>query len=541
MWMNKVFLVEDECLVREGLRDNIPWSEYGFEFSGEASDGEMALPLIRKQKPDLLITDIKMPFMDGLELCRLVTRELPGIRIIIISGYDDFEYAQQAIDLHVDRYMLKPITKQAMGEALDGIRETIEREREQKDYLEKFIRESRAYEQFERRRFFEEIISGKMQVGEIYERAAAQDIDISAEAYNIVLIMLGQGNKNPGYSEAAEKTEDELVGKLMNRREFLLFRWNLTGYAVIVKGEAGDMGVSLRTAEVIDLVSRICDGPGASTDAKPEWHVAAGEPVTRLSLLPGCYAKANHIISLRFLNPSEHILTEDVLKKNSAGDEGIKNIDNLDVGMVDPMVIRSFLGTGVLGELDDFVDGYFENIGNSLTSVMFRQYLLLSTRFNAAIMAKSFGCSQDEFLASIPDITGDMNPAQAKDYIKNVLQSAIMLRELRSSGLNRSLIKKAVEYIDANFDNETISLSSVAREVNVSANYFSALFSEEMGETFIEYVTDKRIEKAKQLLRSTTKRSGEIAFEVGYRDPRYFSFLFKKMQGCTPRDYRAGK
>lgn len=539
--MNKVFLVEDECLVREGLRDNIPWGEYGFEFAGEAGDGEMALPMIRKIKPDLIITDIKMPFMDGLELCRLVTRELPGTRVIIISGYDDFEYAQQAIDLHVDRYMLKPITKQAMSEALEGIRDAIEREREQKDYLEKFARESRAYEQFERRRFFEEIVSGKTSVGEIYDRASAQDIDISAEAYNVVLFMLGQGGSSAGYSEVLEKTEDELVAKLMNRREFLLFRWNLTGYAVIVKGEAGDMGITLRTAEVIDMVSRICERPGSTPESRPEWHVAAGEPVSRLSQLPDCYAKANHIISLRFLAPTEHILTEAVLRKNSSGDEGIKNIDSLDVGMVDPMVIRSFLSTGVLGELEDFVDGYFENIGNSLKSLMFRQYLLLSTRFNAAIMAKTFGCSQDEFLASIPDIAGDMSEDESKQYIKTVLQSAITLRDQKSSGLNRSLIKKAVEYIDTNFDNENISLSSVAREVNVSANYFSALFSEEMGETFIEYVTEKRIEKAKKLLRSTTKRSGEIAFEVGYRDPRYFSFLFKKTQGCTPRDYRAGK
>ena len=108
--MLKVFLVEDESLIREGLRDEIPWEQYGFRFAGEAADGEMALPLIRKTRPDVLITDIKMPFMDGLSLSKVVHMELPKTKIVIISGYDDFEYARQAIEVGVDQYLLKPIT-----------------------------------------------------------------------------------------------------------------------------------------------------------------------------------------------------------------------------------------------------------------------------------------------------------------------------------------------------------------------------------------------------------------------------------------------
>ena len=103
--MLKVFLVEDERVIREGFRDRIPWEQYGFRLVGEANDGEMALPLIRKLKPDVLITDIKMPFMDGLSLSEIVKEEFPKIKIIIISGYDDFEYARQAIKAGVDQYL----------------------------------------------------------------------------------------------------------------------------------------------------------------------------------------------------------------------------------------------------------------------------------------------------------------------------------------------------------------------------------------------------------------------------------------------------
>ena len=107
--MLKVFLVEDERIMREGLRDSIPWEKYGYVFVGEASDGEMALPLIRKTRPDVLITDIKMPFMDGLALSQIVTSEFPGTKIIIISGYASFEYAQNALKYGVNDYLLKPI------------------------------------------------------------------------------------------------------------------------------------------------------------------------------------------------------------------------------------------------------------------------------------------------------------------------------------------------------------------------------------------------------------------------------------------------
>ena len=118
--MLKVFLVEDETVIREGLRDRIPWEQYGYRFVGEAADGEVALPLIRKTRPDVLITDIKMPFMDGLTVCKLVKKELPDIKIVILSGYDDFNYAKQAINIGVEDYLLKPITKNAFIERQIG-------------------------------------------------------------------------------------------------------------------------------------------------------------------------------------------------------------------------------------------------------------------------------------------------------------------------------------------------------------------------------------------------------------------------------------
>ena len=132
-----------------------------------------------------------------------------------------------------------------------------------------------------------------------------------------------------------------------------------------------------------------------------------------------------------------------------------------------------------------------------------------------------------------------MSTEEIFDYLCDMMREALQIRDRESDTQGKKILKKALDYIDENYMQENLSLNSVAGAVNVSANYFSALFSQEMQSTFIEYVTQKRMDKAKKLLRQTDKHSGEIALEVGYKDPHYFSFVFKKTQGCTPREYRS--
>ncbi len=182
-------------------------------------------------------------------------------------------------------------------------------------------------------------------------------------------------------------------------------------------------------------------------------------------------------------------------------------------------------------------------MAQALGSQPFCQYLMLSARFTATEFAAGLGVGQEEFLALLdcPDMTGrNVTQADLKHYLTQVLFQAAALRDKASSSQYGTLLGQAVDYIDSHFTDDNLSLNLVAREINISANYLSAVFSQEMGVTFTEYVTGKRMDRARELLRSTDKRSGEIAFAVGYRDPHYFSFLFKKTQGCTPRDYRAG-
>lgn len=534
--MLKVFLVEDESIVREGLRESIPWSQYGFEFCGDAPDGEVALPMIRKFRPDILITDIKMPFMDGLELSKLVSAELPDTKIVIISGYNDFQFAREAIEIGVEQYLLKPITKASLLDTLSEMKKKIEEEQEQKDYLRRFQLEAQEYEQFARRKFFEQITSGTLSVSVIYEQAKKLDIDIDAENYNIILFTLLPRSASPEYSQPLAEQMEELTGYFLQYEEYLLFHCNLTTYAVIVKGSAENINeISRRCVENIE---RRCTGSDETN-----WYVALSEPVNRLSGLAGCYAQAHQILSYRHLMPEKNVLTADVLVKPEKSAR-FSGLEQLDAAKVDPMIVRNFLQTGLKEEVPGFVSEYLDSLGPSMDSVIFRQYILLDIRFSAILAAKAFGCPQEEFTSRLEPLRGleqDSDISDVKKYAVNLLRRAIEVREEESGNRNKTIMTRAVRFIDQNYTDENMSLNTVAKAINVSPNYFSGMFSQEMGQTFIEYLTMKRMELAKQLLRQTSKRSSEIAFKIGYRDPRYFSFIFKKTQGCTPSSYRAGE
>lgn len=539
--MLKVFLVEDESIVREGLRDNIPWQQYGYEFVGEASDGEMALPLIQKTKPDVLLTDIKMPFMDGLSLSKLVHQEFPDMKIIIISGYDDFEYARGAILVGAEQYLLKPITRAAMQKVLAELKTKIETEREQKNYQEKFQSEAREYEQFSRTDFFVKVFEGRMPVQDMYEEAAKLSLKINAPCYNILLFNLQEKRtaENRGTeSEGFARKREELLHYFIRYPENLVFRWNVNTYGVLIKGSAAQM--QELGSRCLENVDRICQPAEEFLD----WYVALGEPVERLSLLAECYSKANHLFAYRFLRPQLHVFTVETMGRIVPEKEEGGSIRDIDPAKMEAELIRDFLLQGARDEVADFVENYLLAVGEALQSAMFRNYLTLHVYFAAVSYVESLGCGREEFLQLLND--GGLTPEgqydvdALPDYLCGLIERAMELRDRESDNQSKHILKKALTYIEENYSQESLSLNSVAGEVNVSANYFSAIFSQAMQVTFVEYVTGKRMDKAKKLLRQTQMHTGEIAMEVGYKDPHYFSFVFKKTQGCTPREYRAG-
>ena len=540
--MLKTFLAEDEIVVRENIKKMVPWEQYGFELVGEASDGEMALPLIKKLKPDLLITDIKMPFMDGLTLCKVVKKEFPDIKIVILSGYDDFNYAKEAIGIGVEDYLLKPITKNAFLERLCEIRSRYEHEKSQREYYEQFHREMQEYEQNSSRDFFEGLISGNMDMGEMYERADKLGLDIVAEAYNILIFTLESENAAAGQSETYSEWEaralEKIEGLFADHSYAMLFRNNVFSYGVLVKEQKDNPGKNTRDC-VESIREILSDAP-----AGQPWFIAAGELVERLSNMKHSYNTAAQTYARRYLYDGHILYYRDLKEEELTKDDG-RYLKKVDINAMDPAIIQKFLGSGLKEETGNFVRDYFHAIGKEpMTSMVFRSYVILNVRFSVLSFLNRMGyCASALEESDTEDALeqGGASMEAAMAYAEKMLQKAIEIRDENSGNKNRDILENSIEYIKTHYMDENMSLNAVAQVANISANHFSALFSQNIGQTFIEYLTGIRMEHAKELLRCTGKRASEIALEVGYKDSHYFSYLFKKTQGMTPSDYRKAK
>lgn len=545
--MLKIFLAEDEVVVRETIKRMIPWEELGFELVGEAADGEMALPLLIRQQPDLLITDIKMPFMDGLTLARLAKKEIPGLKVVILSGYDDFNYAKQAIGIGVEDYLLKPITKNALIERLSEIRSRYEHEKTQKEYYEKFQREMQAYEKNSSRDFFEALVGGSMDMMEVYKRAEKLGLDIVAEAYNVLIFTMNCDEDFSGQRDEYSSWEAESLELLENffagHSSAMLFRSNIFSYGVLLKGQRE--AIEENTRACVDEIRKIL----SRQDGRREWFLAVGQSVERLSQIQKSYHTASRAFLQRYLY-DENILYYDEMETmehpgGQAETEDNAYLQKVDVNALNPAILQKFLSTGLQEETENFVKDYFYAIGQEpMESLVFRNYVILNVRFSVISFIKGLGCDTNEMeSADTEEVLAESgkNMESAIAYAKKMISQAIEIRDQNSGNKNRSILKTAVDFIDSHYMDEEISLNTVANVANVSSNHFSALFSQNMGQTFIEYLTTLRMNKAKELLRCTGMRSSEIAGEIGYKDAHYFSYLFKKTQGMTPSDYRKAR
>lgn len=534
-----VVVADDEDELRQALCAMLPWEELGFRLVGDAANGLEALELVERLEPDLLITDIQMPFISGIDLARQAREIRPAIHIVFLSGYDDFEYAQQAISLGVERYLLKPITKAAFMTALEEVREKIESEREAQSYAARFHTDSQEYEQFARRSFVEKVVSGELTAQQIYEQAADLGIDLIADGYCLAMftVLPEDTDRAEAYSDTAALLTDAVLSYFLKNPEYLLLRWNMTAYLVILKGRADAMDDLVQ--QCIQSVEQAC----RPFDPAPKWFLAVSTPTDRISRLPESYDRLSRLWACRYLSPERHLLTAQTVGDylRHPRDQGL---DRLDALKCNPSIIMDVLKTAVREELPRFVETFLQSVREGLSSGPFCSYLMLSARFTATeFVTQVLQLPQDALLGQVSrlDMVGKpVSEADLREYLTELLGQAVALRDGVSSRQYRKQLNQAIRYIDEHYAEESLSLNRVAQEVNISPNYLSAVFSQETKCTFVEYVTRQRMKRARELLRDTDLRSGEIAAAVGYRDSHYFSYLFRKTQGCTPRDYRNG-
>jgi YesN/AraC family two-component response regulator len=534
--MLKVFLAEDEFIIREGIKNNIDWQAHGYEFCGEASDGELAFPLIQKTRPDILITDIKMPFVDGLALSRLVKKELPETEIIILSGYEEFDYAKEAIQIGVARYLLKPINGETLLQEIDSVAEIILGKQKEKEIREKYQKEMEENSLRDQMDLFQHLVTGDCSMEELLSVADKLDLKIMAPWYSIVLLKIQSMKHDYEEYSGSIVAVDERIVKLAEPEHVLVFDRALEGRAFLFKADSEEELLAYQK-EYLGDVKEVLSGY-----ANLRYFGGIGTPVNRLREIPASFEDASHAFAHRYLVAESCILDSSLLMQEGAAEHEDFRISAVNPEQIDRAKMQEFLRTGDLDEVVYFVDEFFGKLdGGAMKSRIFRQYITMDAYFSIVDFLKGLGLQKDEIEA--PDQDGSIlqDEKSAMDYIVRIMNKALVLREKRASSRYEDVVSEVIHYIEDNYAQEELSLNLLASHVNFSPNHLSMIFSQQTGQTLIRYLTDYRMNRAKELLRCSSKKSSVISMEVGYKDPHYFSYLFKKTQGMTPTQYRGGR
>lgn len=519
----KVFLVEDEIVTREGIRDNVDWGAAGFEFCGEAPDGEMALPLIEESEPDVLITDIKMPFMDGLQLSKIVREHMPWVKIIILSGHDEFEYAQSAVKLGVAEYLLKPVSAKDLHQVLDNLSAMLDREKEEREKLKKIQSEIEDNLVLTREKFLLKLVMGGVSSADAIEQSQQLGLDIIAKYFIVVLIRIELCEHSLPFDyheyQRVEKIVSEFAG---NNLDVFVTKKDLEELVLLIKGDdLGQLGQEGRF-----LAELIRNEVESQTNCKI--MIEIGSPQIRLGDIHRSFAEA--------------------LVKSKAGQSipmrPQNNIEPVDFLKLDHGAIENYLKFGAIQDFDDFFSTTIQPIGDIiLQSHLMRHYLIVDIILTATQFVSDLGGKVEKLASDVQKIEDILNDTISLDQVKaemnRIFIVVLTFRNSLASHERVLVLQQAKSYIDIHFADPELKMNMVAQKFNISPSHFSTIFRQEIGVTFRDYVGKLKINRAKELLRTTNLKCSEVAYQSGFKDSHYFSFVFKKKTGLTPLQFRA--
>ncbi len=501
-----VMLVDNEPAIPRGLMRLIDWEGCGCRVSAVAQDGKSALRQIRGAPPDIVITDIRMPEMDGLELCRWVQENCPGTQLILLTGFPDFEYAQQAIQYQVVDFVLKPTTEETLTAAVKKACDRLSRQRGQHTESQ-----SRLLEQ--------QMLLGEMIFNNrhslLYTINRLHELEIDLSGYYVVSLRVLDGD---GQGDVPLQQTQKLLLECWEDLAPLYFvpKSDDCCYAVLnLPEDATPEALCLQAVELADRKMDFVLTAGISRRHHNPLHLQTAareaddaQQFTQYSSQPSVMCCEN---LPRLSDSTAQVLLEklrlvEAALENCSRETTLKNLDALFTFMRAAQV--PFSGMYQAASL----------LYNFCTS------LLLSRNLSSGSLATDFYGLQSSTAAELQ--------TELRSFVTETLNCIGRTQENIDS-----IIYEVKQYIDQNYSS-SLSLDSLAAQVHLSPSYFSKLFKREMGENLSTYIQNTRIERAKILLRTTDKKAYEIAEEVGIYDPVYFSKIFKKATGLKPREYR---
>jgi two-component system, response regulator YesN len=519
----KVFFVEDEIITREGIRDNVDWRASGFEFCGEATDGEMALPLLRTSQPDVLITDIKMPFMDGLQLSKIVRERMPWVKIIILSGHDEFEYAQKAIGLGVTEYLLKPVTVQKLQTVLRKLNVQLDQEKIEKERLKELQEQMQDHREMLCERLLFKLLVGAVSPMQAVEKGQMLGLDLIARQYLVVILKLELGDRTEQYDhDEYQQVQRTLTEGAHKNPDVLVLKRDWGDMIFLMKGNTREYLEEERDLLLEEIRQEV---------AKTRYQVTIGVGTSKERIADIRQSFVDALVHLQY-------------PVDGRGGGLNQSFERRELLKLDKTAVENYLRCGAKDEFDHFFNVYLQPLSETaLKSTLIKNYIFVDLILATAKLVHELGGEIDNVMPELNSIETVLSSVNTVEQLRNqahkIISIGLAYRDRQPNGQHTHLIRQAKEYIEHHHADPELSLNAVAARANLSASHFSTVFSQETHQTFKEYLTEIRMNKAKELLRMTTLRSAEIAYQVGYNDPHYFSSVFKKNTGLSPIEFRS--
>ena len=529
-----VLLVDDEEDVIRIIMKKLDWESMGLVIIGHAANGVEALEMAEELSPDIVMTDIKMPYMDGLTLCKKLKELSRTIRVIIFSGFDEFEYAKEAIKMEAAEYLLKPVNAVELKEVFERVKNDLDRELDEKrntDKLRAYYMESLPVLQ---ESFYMALLEGRIAPEQIGCYMDSYQVQLQGPYYVVAVLHISQ------QSLEEESRMDPFLQAVSVRKfaeEQVEDRWR--SRVVIYLGDIimiSQMHSREEMLEYTNEMDRLCRMAKKVCNARITAGI--GYLCDNLEQLPLSYQGAKQAVSYRVLygntraisisevEPAEHVelnwedvystYIQQIMKKVRVGEQ-----DGLEKA---------------ISQFTEWLSG--EQISMQKYRIVMMELVAELFRFTASHNLNPenvFGGNGDVYSQVL-----QMESAEVLDrWLRRVctnLQNAVMNERQDST---KFFVKNAEEYVKEHFADQDLGVDEVCRKLNVSAAYFSTIFKKETGKTFVRYLTDYRMEKAVNMLMTGNEKTYVIAEKVGYAEPNYFSYVFKKQFGMAPSKYKA--
>lgn len=528
MNLYSILVVDDEQEIIDAMVKRVNWNEMGFTIAGSAGNGVEALEIAASVNPDVVFTDIKMPYMDGLQLASKLREQYPNIKIVIGSGFDEFDFAREAMALGVYEYLLKPINTEDLKRVFTKLHDLIDDEREKRNsvqYLEKYYEKSLTTI---RENFLSMLVEGSLT--ENFSENFLKEFGIEFNSINGPFVVGVIHVSRSEDSEVSSRLRSVSVRKMAEEWEE-----KHRGHYVFAYRENFCIVADLSTLSFDDFYSecdRFCKVAGHELNAVIT--IGIGRVVNSLGELSASYKGGREAVSYRVLygtgmpiNISEIEPKETF--QNIGEDELMQNIfKQIKLGNED--------------DLNSAIDRYITTIiGAHININRFRMILMdLLSGFYKFCMNNSIDASEMGF--GDADLYQELLKMESSEELEKWMKSvSLKLREdvvSQRSSKNKSIVERAKDFVKDNYSNPDLTIDMVCEKLNVSAAYFSTVFRKETGKTFINYLTEYRMDEAIRLLIEEDEKTYIIAEKVGYSDANYFSYVFKKQFGMSPTVYK---